>query len=152
MFMQTDKNTSAGRPEKKNLADPYFGGERQEEGSDLGAIMVHQGVIAVIARIAALKVPGVFEMSGSFTDGLASMISRNSGERGVRVDMQGQKVNLDVNIVIKYGANIPQVAWAVQNEVRRAIEEMTGKKVGAVNVLVQGVRMSSENSEQGGSK
>lgn len=150
--MQPEKNARAERAEKKSFSDPYFGSERPEEGSDLGAIMVHQGVIAVIARIAALKVPGVIEMSGSFTDGLASMISRNSGERGVRVEMQGQKVNLDVNIVIKYGANIPQVAWAVQNEVRRAVEDMTGKKVGAVNVLIQGVRLSAENSEQGGIK
>ena len=129
---------------KKNVADPYFGNERPEEGSDLGAIMVHHGVIAVIARIAALKVPGVVEMSGSFTDGIANMIGRNSVERGVRVDLQGQKVDLEVNVVIEYGAKIPQVAWAVQNEVRRAIEEMTGKKVGAVNVLIQGVKMPSE--------
>jgi uncharacterized alkaline shock family protein YloU len=66
--------------------------------------------------------------------------------------MQAQKVNLDVNIIIKYGANIPQVAWAVQNEVRRAIEDMTGKKVGAVNILIQGVSMSSETNEQGDKK
>jgi len=66
------------------------------------------------------------------------------------VDMQGQKVDLEVNVVIEYGAKIPQVAWAVQNEVRRAIEEMTGKKVGAVNVLIQGVKMPSETKEQGG--
>lgn len=147
--MQT-KNSSqipsgGGLPDKKkNFTDPYFGSDRTDEGSDLGAIMVHHGVIAVIARIAALKVPGVVDMSGSFTDGIANMIGRNTGERGVRVDMQGQKVDLEVNIVVEYGAKIPQVAWAVQNEVRRAIEEMTGKKVGAVNVLIQSVRMSSE--------
>ncbi len=135
---------------KKSITDPYLGNELTDEGSDLGAIMVHQGVIAIIARIAALKVPGVVEMSGSFTDGIANMIGRNSGESGVRVNMQGQKVDLEMNIVIKYGSNIPQVAWQVQNEVRRAIEEMTGKKVGEVNILIQGVRISSERNEQGG--
>jgi uncharacterized alkaline shock family protein YloU len=151
--MQTKNGSQFERPDKKkNFTDPYFSNDRPEEGSDLGDIMVHQGVIAVIARIAALKVPGVVEMSGSFTDGIANMIGRNSGERGVRVDMQAQKVNLDVNIIIKYGANIPQVAWAVQNEVRRAIEDMTGKKVGAVNILIQGVSMSSETNEQGDKK
>jgi len=149
--MQTKNGPQVERSDKKkNFTDPYFGNDRTDEGSDLGAIMVHHGVIAVIARIAALKVPGVIEMSGSFTDGIANMIGRNSGERGVRVDMQGQKVDLEVNIVIEYGAKIPQVAWAVQNEVRRAIEEMTGKKVGAVNVLIQGVKMPSETKEQGG--
>ncbi len=151
--MQTKNNFQPERADKKkNFADPYFGNDRPDEGSDLGAIMVHHGVIAVIARIAALKVPGVVEMNGSFTDGIANMIGRNSSERGVRVDLQGQKVHLEVNVVIEYGAKIPQVAWAVQNEVRRAIEDMTGKKVGVVDVLVQGVKMPSETKEQGGVK
>jgi len=138
----------AGRQDKKkNFTDPYYAADRVDEGSDLGAIMVHHGVIAVIARIAALKVPGVVEMSGSFADGIANianMIGRNSGERGVSVKMQGQKVDVEINIVIEYGAKIPEVAWAVQNEVRRAIEEMTGKQVGTIDVVVQDVRLPLE--------
>ena len=143
--MQTKNGSQIERSDKKkNFTDPYFGNDRTDEGSDLGAIMVHHGVIAVIARIAALKVSGVVETSGSFTDGIANianMIGRNSGERGVSVKMQGQKVDVEINVVIEYGAKIPQVAWAVQNEVRRAIEEMTGKQVGAIDVVVQDVRL-----------
>ena len=134
---------------KKSITDPYLGNELTDEGSDLGAIMVHQGVIAIIARIAALKVPGVVEMSGSFTDGIANMIGRNSGESGVRVNMQGQKVDLEMNIVIKYGVRIPQVAWRIQNDVRHAIEDMTGKKVKAVDVVIQGVNCLSETKQEG---
>ena len=70
--MQTKNGSQVERSDKKkNFADPYFSNGRTDEGSDLGAIMVHHGVIAVIARIAALKVPGVVEMSVSFTDGIA---------------------------------------------------------------------------------
>lgn len=139
----------AGRQEKKkSMPDSYFPDERTEEGSDLGAIMVHHGVIAVIARIAALKVPGVVETSSSFADGIANIINRNSGERGVKVEMEDQKVNIELNIVIEYGTRIPQVAWAVQNEVRRTLEEMTGKKVGTINVVVQGVRLPLETKKQ----
>lgn len=149
--MQTKNDPLTDRQEKKkNLADPYFSDDRTNEGSDLGAIMVHHGVIAIIARIAALKVPGVVEMSTSFADGIANMIGRNSGERGVKVNLQGQNVDVELNIVVEYGAKIPRVAWAVQNEVRRAIEEMTGKKVGTIDVLVQGVRLPLETKEQGG--
>lgn len=142
------------RPDKKkNFTDPYYANERVDEGSDLGAIMVHHGVIAVIARIAALKVAGVVETSGSFTDGIANianMIGRNSSERGVSVKMQGQKVDVEINVVIEYGARIPDVAWAVQNEVRRAIEEMTGKQVGAIDVVIQGVRLPLETKSAAG--
>jgi len=138
---------AGGQDKKKNFADPYYANDRPEEGSDLGAIMVHHGVIAVIARTAALKVPGVAAMSGSLADGIANianMIGRNTGERGVSVKMQGQKVDVEINIVIEYGAKIPEVAWAVQNEVRRAIEDMTGKQVGTIDVVVQDVRLPLE--------
>jgi len=125
-----------------------YSDERPGEGSDLGAIMVHEGVIAVIARAAALKVAGVAEMSGSFAEGIVNMIGRNAEERGVKVEVQGQKVNIELNLIIAYGAKIPQVAWKVQNEVRRAIEDMTGKKVGTVDIVVQGVRLPSETKQQ----
>lgn len=151
--MQTNNSRPPGRPEKKQgLIDPYYSDSRPEEGSELGAIMVHHGVIAAIARATALKVPGVTGMSSSFAEGIASMIGRKSEDRGVKVEMAEQKVNLELNIVIEYGTKIPRVAWAVQNEVRQAVEDLTGKKVGTVDVVIQGVRLPAEANEQGGGK
>ena len=115
--------------------------EHGEDGTELGAIRVHNSVIAAIARLAALKVPGVVEMSGSFAEGLASMVGKASFDRGIKVDMEDQKVNLDLHIVIAFGVRIPQVAWRIQNDVRKAIEDMTGKKIGLINVIVQGVKL-----------
>ncbi len=113
--------------------------DRENTGSDLGAITVHRDVIAAIARQAALKVPGVADMSGSFADGLASMISK-ADDRGIKVELEGRCVSLELNIIVEYGVRIPRVAWRIQNEVYRAIEEMTGNKVKAVNVVVRGIR------------
>ena len=123
------------------IAYPVAAEEHGEDGTELGAIRVHNSVIAAIARLAALKVPGVVEMSGSFAEGLASMVGKASFDRGIKVDMEDQKVNLDLHIVIAFGVRIPQVAWRIQNDVRKAIEDMTGKKVGLINVIVQGVRL-----------
>ena len=114
--------------------------EHGEDGTELGAVRVHNSVIAAIARLAALKVPGVVEMSGSFAEGLASMVGKASFDRGIKVEMEDQKLNLDLHVVIAFGVRIPQMAWRIQNDVRKAIEDMTGKKVGLVNVIVQGVR------------
>jgi uncharacterized alkaline shock family protein YloU len=120
-----------------------------DAGTDLGAIRIHHGVIAVIARLAALKVPGVVDMSGSFTDGIASMISKNVGDRGIKVEVDGQAVSLEMNIVIEYGVRIPQVAWRIQNDVRHAVEDMTGKKVKAVDVVIQGVKCEEDKQQEG---
>lgn len=120
--------------------------ERGEEGSELGAIRIHNGVIATIARLAVLKVPGVVEMSSSFADGLANMMSAASFDRGIKVDMDDQKIDLDVHVVIAFGVRIPQVAWCIQNDVRKAIEDMTGKEVGLINVVIQGVKPPESQS------
>ena len=132
-----------GRPEPR-LAD-----DRTDEGTDLGAIRVHHGVIAAIARLAALKVPGVVDMSGSFTDGIASMINKNVADRGIKVEVDDLGVTVELNIVIEYGVRIPQVAWRIQNDVRRAIEDMTGQKVKAVDVVVQGIRCVADQKQEG---
>ena len=121
-----------------------------EDGTELGAIRIHNSVIAAIARLAALKVPGVVELSGSFTEGLASMVGKASFDRGIKVDMEDQKINLDLHIIIAFGVRVPQIAWCIQNDVRKAIEDMTGKKIGQVNVIVQGVRLPEPAAEARG--
>jgi len=122
--------------------------EHADDGTELGAIRVHNSVIAAIARLAALKVPGVVEMSGSFAEGLASMVGKASFDHGIKVDLAEQKVNLDLHIVIAFGVRIPQVAWRIQNDVRKAVEDMTGKKIGLINVIVQGVRLPEPAAPQ----
>ncbi len=137
------------KPGKQNAK---LANNRVGEGTELGAICVHHSVIALIARQAALKVPGVVDMSGSFTDGIAGMIVKNAGDRGIKVKVEGQSVSVEMNVVIEYGVRIPQVAWRIQNDVRRAIEELTGKKVKAVDIVVQGVRCASETKQEGEKK
>lgn len=139
---QLDAAESRKRPDKP---EPEARDERDNEGSELGAITVHRDVIAAIARLAALKVPGVADMSGSFADGLASMVSKRADDRGIKVELDGHYVGVELSIVVEYGVRIPQVAWRIQNEVCRAIEDMTGNKVKAVDVVVKGIRRPADN-------
>lgn len=118
-----------------------------DEPSDFGGegtatARIHNAVIAGIARLAALEVPGVHELSNGFVERLATALgTRKTMERGVKVEVDGDFVSLELHIVVDYGVRIPQVSWQVQAEVRRAIEQMTGKTVHDVQVIVQGVKM-----------
>ena len=66
------------------------------------------------------------------------------------------KAKLDVNIIVEYGSRIPDVAFEIQNRVKKAVENMTGLVVEEVNVHVQGVntdtavagKTETENNEQ----
>ncbi len=117
--------------------DMHTAGER---GGELGAVQVHHDAIAAIARIAALKVAGVVDTGGSFVDGIVGMIGKKGGTHGIRVEVAGNDVTLELQVIIEFGATIAQLAWQVQHEVRQAVQQMTGKRVQRVDVIVQGVQ------------
>jgi uncharacterized alkaline shock family protein YloU len=123
---------------------PESVGKRQDEPGGLGTVKIHDNVVATIARLAALKVPGVLELSGTFVDGLAGMIGKMPVDRGIRVEVKEDGARLDLHVVLEFGVQIPKVAWQVQNEVRQAVETMTGYAVKSVNVFVQTLRHAGE--------
>jgi uncharacterized alkaline shock family protein YloU len=118
-------------------SEPRMTGERS---SDLGAVQVHHDAIAAIARIAAMKVAGVVDTGGSFVDGIVGMIGKKGGTHGIRVEVAGNDVTLELSLVIEFGSSIAQLSWQVQSEVRQAVQQMTGKRVQRVDVIVQGVQ------------
>ena len=59
--------------------------------------------------------------------------------KSIKVDQSDDGVTLDVYVVVEYLAKIPQIAWDIQKNVKREVENITEKKVLAVNVHVQGV-------------
>ncbi|MCS6771016.1 MAG: Asp23/Gls24 family envelope stress response protein [Kiritimatiellae bacterium] len=120
---------------------PDLLGEHVENANELGTVQIHNSVIATIARVAALKIDGVVDLSGGLVDGLAGMIGKKSADRGVRVEFEDSSVVIDVHVILAFGVRIPHVAWQLQNEIRKAVEQMTGKPVRAVNIIVQGIRV-----------
>lgn len=136
---EDQKKVEAGDTRAGDMAE-----ERSEESTDLGAVQVHHGVIANIARLVTLKVPGVVEMGGSFADDLAGILGKRSHDRGVRVEMTESGLQIEVHVVLQYGVRIPEVAWRIQTEIKQAVEQMTGKPVRRVNVLVQALQFPEE--------
>lgn len=116
-----------------------------EPKDEYGKIRINNNVIAVIAHETAQKVHGVVELHGSLTDGIAEMIGKKTKDRGIRIEKENEEfLSVDLAVVLEFGINIPSVCMKLQSSVKKAIEDMTGQKVFAVNVVVQGVRCKSE--------
>lgn len=111
----------------------------EEDGDDDGDVRISDDVVGVIAGIAAGEVEGVAEMSGGLVGGLGEMLGKRSPSRGVRVDMKDDECSIDLFMIMEYGVRIPSVAQRVQENVKQAVENMTGLRVDEVNVHVQGV-------------
>ena len=112
-------------------------------------IKIADDVIAVIAGAAASEVPGVSSMAGGFAGGISEVFSgKKNFAKGIKVEAGEKETRIDVNIIVEYGVRIPDVAFEIQNRVKKAVESMTGLKVLDVNVHVQGVNTDANNVEE----
>ena len=81
--------------------------------------------------------------------GLVDMLRKNQGNRtmtrGVKVEINGNQVRVQLNVTVDYGSPVPTVAREIQDNVKKAIETMTGLDVPEINIYVQGISFEKEN-------
>ena len=117
----------------------------EEEAREENGIKIADDVVAVIAGVAVSEVPGVYSMAGGFAGGITEVLSgKKNLSKGIKVEVGDKETKIDVNIIVEYGTRIPDVAFEIQNRVKKAVETMTGLKVIEVNVHVQGVNTETE--------
>jgi uncharacterized alkaline shock family protein YloU len=119
----------------------------QSEVNEIGAIKITDEVVAIIAGIAAMEVPGVTSMSGGIAGGIAEALGRKNLSKGVKVEVGEKEAAVDLFIIVEYGYRIPEVAWAIQEKVKNAVENMTGLNVVEVNIHIQGVNIEREQKK-----
>ena len=112
-------------------------------------IKISNDVVAVIAGVAVSEVPGVAGMAGGFAGGITEVFSgKKNLAKGIKVEVSENNAKIDVNIIVEYGSRIPDVAFEIQNRVKKAVESMIGLNVEEVNVHVQGVNTDIEKEEK----
>lgn len=142
----SEKEKATPLPPGQNYPVP----EAKGDDAGLGSVRIHNNVISVIAHEAADRVPGVVELSGTLVDGLADIIGKRSRDRGIRVAVESENtITVELTVVLEYGVNIPETCGNLQAEVRQSVENMTGKKVQAVNVSVQSIRRTVSKPAEG---
>ena len=116
--------------------------ERDQEN---GQITYANDVIATIVSVATAEVDGISGIAGSSS--LTGILAKGKAPRGVRVDMNGEDVKVDVSVTVDYGMPIQKVGRNAQENVRKSIESMTGLHVDQVDLHVVGVSFEKENQE-----
>ncbi len=134
----TGQDVSNEQPVKNNSEEISLGNN---------AIKIADDVVAVIAGVAVSEIAGVANMAGGFAGGITEVLSgKKNLAKGIKVDVGEKETKIDVNIIVEYGTRIPDVAYEIQTKVKKAVETMTGLKVVEVNVHVQGVNISNNNT------
>ena len=135
--------------ENKNMENGEVVELDEEIKTENEGIQISSDVVAVIAGVAVSEVQGVSGMSGGFAGGITEVLSgKKNLAKGIKVDIDENTAKIDVNIIVEYGSRIPDVAFEIQNRVKKSVENMTGLKVEEVNVHVQGVNTDAVMNEK----
>ena len=113
--------------------------EYVSRSDELGNIHISEEVLAGIAAAAALETEGVSALAANLGSDIAELLGKKSLTKGVHVKMEDEKVEVELSILMKYGSTIPEMGKAVQDNIKQAIENMTGLEVASVNVNVGGI-------------
>ena len=128
--------------EKKKTAKPTH-------ENSVGAVKVHESVIASIVRKAAMSVEGVLRLgTSSLVDNLAEIVgSKKIQDRAITVEMNENSVSVEVRVILLYGVLIPQVASELKNAVAGEIFKLAGMKVDHVNVVIMDLEDSPDGED-----
>ena len=100
-------------------------------------------VVAIIAGLAANEVEGIAGMCSVS----GNILNKNRNvTKGVKVEIGTEEAAVDLYVIVEYGTPIQRAAMDAQENVRKAIESMTGLHVVRVDVHVQGVSFEKENN------
>ncbi len=107
---------------------------------DMGIVKISDEVVGVIAGLAATEVKGIIGMSSGMVGGITQVLTgKKNLSKGVKVNVGEESATIDINLVVEYGVRIPDIAITVQDNVKKAVETMTGLSVSAVNIHIQNI-------------
>ncbi|MFA7069131.1 MAG: Asp23/Gls24 family envelope stress response protein, partial [Acidaminococcaceae bacterium] len=100
--------------------------ENENIPDEVGSLKIADEVLSIVAGLAVAEVQGVAGMSGGIVGGITEMLGKQNFSKGIKVIPTGKTVMVEIYVIVKYGFNIPDVAIAIQEKVKTAVENMTG--------------------------
>ena len=108
-----------------------------------GKISISDQVLAKVAAYAALECYGIVELvSRRFKDSLSELFKKSSANgKGIKVVTSGDRIYIDVYVIVKYGVSINAVAESLKEGAKYKVERFSGMIVDTVNVNIMGVKL-----------
>ncbi len=115
-----------------------------EYNENNGSIKISDEVIATISSVAVSEIEGVCGLYGSIAGEIVSKLGKKNFNKGIKISSSDAETTIDISLIVKYGVRIPEVAWEVQENVKKSVESMSGLNVGKVNIHIAGVEFEKE--------
>ena len=124
--------------------------ENVNSESTIGIVKISDEVVSVIAEIAADEIQGIVEVPHGVSSNISQILKgkKSSSGKSVKVTLEEDKAIIELNVAVEYGMKIPEVVSAVQENVKKTVEAMTGLKVDKVNVNVQNIFVPKQEQQE----
>ena len=124
--------------------------ENVNNESTIGIVKISDEVVSVIAEIAADEIQGIVEVPNGVSSNISQILKgkKASSGKNVKVTLEEDKAIIELNVAVEYGMKIPEVVSAVQENVKKTVEAMTGLKVDKVNVNVQNIYVPTQEQQE----
>lgn len=112
----------------------------EEEKTDLGNVRIHNNVIAAITSMAVVEIDGVVGVYKGIKGSIYNIFGRKESA-AIKIETdKNDEISLDVSIIVKYGASIPEIGRKVQESIRNSLERMTNLSLKEINVNIQEIQ------------
>ena len=107
-----------------------------------GKIIISDETIEKFVSHVSMDCYGIVDLvPRNFIDSVFSFFKLGSTVKGVKVRSNGDRVDIEVSIVVKYGVSIKAVAEALKESLKYKVERFTGMLVDTINVKIMGVKL-----------
>ena len=97
-----------------------------------GKIVYNAGIVQGIIALAVNEVEGTVTLSGK--------------KNGISLYLEKDGIYADVSVIVKYGYNVPELAYRIQQSIKNNVETMTKYKVAKVDVHIMDVIFEEEST------
>ncbi|HBF44411.1 MAG TPA: Asp23/Gls24 family envelope stress response protein [Clostridiales bacterium] len=107
-----------------------------------GKISISDKAIARLVSHACYESYGVVGLdSFRFTDSLSELFRKDRFTKGVKVTTTGDRIKIEVSVIIKFGVSISAVADSLKESIKYKVEKLTGMIVSTIDVNIIGVKL-----------
>lgn len=106
-----------------------------------GKIVISDSTITKFISQIAMDCYGIVELAPrSPFESVFGFLRFSSNVKGVKVHSKGDRIFIDIAIIVKYGISIKAVVEAIKESIKYKVERFTGMLVDTINVKVLGVK------------
>jgi len=121
--------------------------------TDFGEINITKKTIESIVSLNLADIKGVVGSKKTIIKEIADMLIGSTKDidktnKSIKIEINNNKIIINLFIIIKYGVRIPDIAWAIQNRVKKEIIKELDTDVQEINIRVQGIQFPKKTQSR----